>query len=66
MTASEWIFALFPNGESVVLGPEGKTLEPIGSPYKSELMKDRLRRYRTEMAMKHWSEVLIRVSGGSA
>lgn len=65
-TANEWIFALFPDGQSVVLGPEGKAVEELPNPYPSALMQDRLRRYRTELALKHWSEVLIRLGGGSA
>lgn len=64
--ASEWLFALFPNGESAVLCPEGKHIEHLPSPYSSPLMNDRLRRYRTEMAMKHWSQVLLRLAGGAA
>lgn len=55
---SEWIFGLFPDGKAFAIGPDGRQLRDIPSPYTSPLMNDRLRRYRTEMALKAWGEML--------
>lgn len=55
---SEWIFGLFPDGKAFAIGPSGRQLREIPSPYASALMNDRLRRYRTEMALKAWGEML--------
>lgn len=67
--ASEWIFALFSGGEVVLLGPTGKFVRQLPSPYtvasnaasgtaSLPAVGERLRRYHSEMALKTWTELL--------
>lgn len=54
-SASEWILALFPDGEVAAIGPKGRTIISLPTPYAAPSMIERLRRYRTELALQAWT-----------
>jgi nicotinamide-nucleotide amidase len=60
--SDEWFFVLLPNGEAVVAGPRGKHIRTLPNPYPNPAMADRLGGYRSEMAMKVWTEILNSLS----
>lgn len=57
-SASEWILALFPDGKVAAIGPKGRTILSLPTPYAAPSMIDRLRRYRTELALQAWTQFL--------
>jgi molybdenum cofactor synthesis domain-containing protein len=65
--ASEWLFALFPDGKAAILGPEGRFIRELPNPYPRAAdenpLVDRLRRFRTEMTLKAWAELLLSARG---
>lgn len=61
-SASEWILALLPDGKVTAIGPNGKFIQSLPTPYSAPSMVDRLRRYRTELALRAWTEFLNRPS----
>jgi molybdenum cofactor synthesis domain-containing protein len=70
-SASEWLFALFPEGKAAILGPEGRAVRDLPNPYarasaeaaKGDGVGDRLRRFHAELALKAWAELLISAQG---
>ncbi len=54
----ETSFGLFSGGEILVLGPYGRTVGNLPTPYSAPEMKERLRRFHTEMALRAWTETL--------
>ncbi len=57
-SATEWILALYPDGEVALVGPRGKRVRTLPNPYPSPALADRLGGYRAEMALKVWNELL--------
>ncbi|MBC7385000.1 MAG: competence/damage-inducible protein A [Cryobacterium sp.] len=62
-SANEWMFVLFANGRVTAIGPQGKFSRDLPSPYSSNAMIDRTRRYRAELALKAWAEMLYQAGG---
>jgi molybdenum cofactor synthesis domain-containing protein len=56
--ASEWLFALYPDGRVAVVSPRGKRVRTLPNPYPNPAMAERLGGYRAEMALKHWNEIV--------
>ncbi len=56
--SAELFLGLFAGGEVAVIGPAGKAIRSLPTPYTTPALADRLRRYRTEMALKTWAEIL--------
>jgi len=56
--AHEWIFGVFSGNQIAVLGPNGRNIETITTPYSNPLLADRAIRYQVEMAFKIWKDAL--------
>jgi molybdenum cofactor synthesis domain-containing protein len=68
--ASEWILALDPAGRVAVTGPRGKLSHELPNPYpaasEANALLDRLRRYRTELALREWTRMIHELGDGEA
>lgn len=56
-SSNDWLFALFPNGRAAIVGPDGKFERTLPSPYAGAAMRDRLRLYHTELALRFFGEI---------